>query len=230
MNRYLTVGLAVLGGAAVLEAALVPGIVIGGAAVLLPKLLPELGRRSRRALRALSGDESGAAGAKASPQTAPARLGLTRAVAKTITFRIIVTSLDFTSNVLVIGDVATAAGLSTFALVAGPLFYFAHETAWNYYHGPDENHVVVPGLGAGGDGFTLSRALAKTITFRTIATVMDFTTTYVVVGDVVTAAGLSAFGFVVGPFVYWGHERAWDYWTRPAEVRLAEAPLLAISG
>ena len=40
---------------------------------------------------------------------------------------------------------------------------------------------------------------------------MDFTTIYVVVGDLATAAGLSAFGFVVGPFVYIGHEKAWDY-------------------
>jgi hypothetical protein len=26
-----------------------------------------------------------------------------------------------------------------------------------------------------------------------------------------TAAGLAAFGFVVGPFVYYGHEKAWNY-------------------
>jgi uncharacterized membrane protein len=32
--------------------------------------------------------------------------------------------------------------------------------------------------------------LAKTITFRTVATVMDFTTTYVVIGDLATALGL----------------------------------------
>jgi hypothetical protein len=31
------------------------------------------------------------------------------------------------------------------------------------------------------------------------------------VGDVATAEGLSAFGFVLGPFVYLGHEKAWDY-------------------
>ena len=34
MNRYVTVGLGVLAGAALFEAALIPGIVIGGAAVL----------------------------------------------------------------------------------------------------------------------------------------------------------------------------------------------------
>jgi hypothetical protein len=45
---------------------------------------------------------------------------------------------------------------------------------------------------------------------------------YVVVGDVATAAGLSAFGLVVGPFVYLGHEMAWDYYD-PPEAQQAEA-------
>jgi uncharacterized membrane protein len=44
---------------------------------------------------------------------------------------------------------------------------------------------------------------------------MDFATIYVVVGDLATAAGLSAFAFVVGPFVYIGHEKAWEYFTSP---------------
>ncbi len=58
----------------------------------------------------------------------------------------------------------------------------------------------------------MSRALAKTITFRTIATVIDFTTLYVVTQDMATAVGLSAFAFVIGPFVYIGHEKLWDYY------------------
>jgi len=64
---------------------------------------------------------------------------------------------------------------------------------------------------------TISRALAKTITFRTIATAMDFTANYVVVGDLATAVGLSAFAFVVGPFVYLGHEKLWDYYGSPRD-------------
>jgi uncharacterized membrane protein len=71
---------------------------------------------------------------------------------------------------------------------------------------------------------TLSRALAKTITFRTLATIMDFTTIYVFVGNLATAAGLSAFGFVVGPFVYWGHEKAWDYYTSADKPPVALLP------
>ena len=46
---------------------------------------------------------------------------------------------------------------------------------------------------------------------------MDFTANYVVVRDLATAAGLSAFAFVVGPFVYLGHEKAWDYFSSRGE-------------
>ena len=44
MYRYVTIGAAVLAGAALLETALIPGVVIGGAAVLAPKYLPRLRR------------------------------------------------------------------------------------------------------------------------------------------------------------------------------------------
>jgi uncharacterized membrane protein len=46
---------------------------------------------------------------------------------------------------------------------------------------------------------------------------VDFTATYVVVGEFATAVTLSAFGFVLGPFVYLGHEMAWDYYGSPRE-------------
>ena len=52
---------------------------------------------------------------------------------------------------------------------------------------------------------TVSRALAKTVTFRVIASTMDFATNYVVVGS---ALILSASGFILGPFVYFDAPRA----------------------
>ena len=225
MNRYLTVGLVVVGGAAVIEAALVPGILIGGAALLAPRLLPALGGRLRPSVKALSGapKQTGVLVPRESGPslTIPGGLRIGQALAKTITFRIIVTSLDFTSNYIVLGDAATAAGLSGFAFVAGPVFYFAHETMWNWYAGqtPAIEIPLLPAApGEGRRGFRISRPIAKTITFRTVATVVDFTTIWVVVGEVATAAGLAAFGFVVGPFVYYGHEKAWDYFSGGARV------------
>jgi uncharacterized membrane protein len=221
MKTFLAAGLTVIAGAALLEAALIPGLVIGGAAVLAPRYLPGLRRRvkpspkAKARRQAESSDDAQAQPNAAGAQGYLTKLGIKQAVAKTITFRVLVTTLDFTSNYVVIGELSTAAGLSTFNLVVGPLFYLSHEAVWNYF-GPDEEvNVQVPLSPASGRRFTMSRALAKTITFRTIATVMDFTTLYVVVGDIATAVGLSAFAFVIGPFVYLGHEKLWDYYGSP---------------
>ena len=236
MSRTMTIGLTVLAGAALLEAALIPGLLIGGAVVLAPKYLG-LGRRlrptveaARRRAAALVQPADPPDGADRNAAALPT-LRIGQAVAKTITFRIIVTTLDFSSNLIVIGELNTAAGLTAFNFVAGPLFYLAHEATWNYLGPAEDAHVAVLARGAEDDakaarpassGFTLSRALAKTITFRSIATVIDFTATYVVVRDIATAAGLSAFGFVVGPFVYYGHEKAWDYYLSRATPAPAE--------
>jgi uncharacterized membrane protein len=223
MNRTLTVGLAVLAGAAVIEAALIPGVVIGAAAVLAPRYLRRLAPRPRPAASAAARRANAAATRDPDPSAtvdrpvAIGRFRIGQAVAKTVTFRIIVTTLDFTSNLVVIGELNTAAGLSAFNLVGGPIFYLAHEAAWNYLGPPEDSDVAVrlqpaPAQGATPPaGLRISRALAKTVTFRVIASIIDFTVNYVVVRDVATAAGLSAFGFVLGPFVYYAHEKAWDH-------------------
>jgi uncharacterized membrane protein len=237
MKTYVTVGLTVLAGAALFETALIPGILIGGVAVLAPRYLPKGALPGlRRRVETLAGKTAQRrtapeASDREQAQTGPAqntlpKFAIGQAVAKTITFRIIVTTLDFTTNYVVIGEVATAAGLSTFNLIAGPLFYLAHEAAWNYL-GPADDPVGLPALTAGAreaetapgglNGFTISRALAKTVTFRVIASTMDFATNYFVVRDVGSALILSASGFILGPFVYFGHEKAWEYFGRPKE-------------
>jgi uncharacterized membrane protein len=244
MKSYVTVGLTVLAGAALLEAALVPGILIGGAAVLAPQYLPEkylpkILRRRRQPSNpaAPRGTERGTKPVTSRAAALPAilpRFQLGQAIAKTVTFRIIVTALDFTTNYVVIGELATAAGLSSFNLVAGPLFYLGHEAAWNYF-GPSEVAIGLPPIAASEadqGGLKISRTLAKTITFRTIASAVDFTVNYIVVGELAVAFALSATGLILGPFVYFGHEKAWEYFTSgdapvldlAAETRLLPAP------
>ena len=213
MKQYVAVGLTVLVGAALIETALIPGILIGGAAVLAPRLtrlvrLP--GTKSTRRRYATGPRQAGHQLVK-TPSTLLPRFAFGQAVAKTVTYRIIVTPLDFSTNYIVIGELATAAGLSTFNLVAGPLFYLGHEAVWNYIEPREEVDLAALTSRDASDArrgsLTISRALAKTVTFRTIATVVDFTTNYVVVGDAAAAVLLSATGFVLGPFVYYGHEK-----------------------
>ena len=95
MMRYVTVGLSVLAGVALYEVALIPAVAIGGAAILAPTYL-----RRRRV-------EPMADGVARSPVEPPApvpqrqeiqsrlpllqRLAVGSALAKTITFRVIVT-------------------------------------------------------------------------------------------------------------------------------------------
>jgi uncharacterized membrane protein len=229
MKGYVTIGLAVLAGAALVEVALVPGLLIGGAALLGPRYIR---RRVQPAVKSMMRKVTEPASSSserlrnsAAPMSA-AKLGIKQAVLKTITFRIIVTTLDFSVNLIVLGELGTAAGLSTFNLVAGPLYYLGHEAAWNYFGPPEAQGSVtvrIP-VGADGDapdmdgrGLTISRALAKTITFRTLATIADFTANFVVAGDVVTAMVLTSSGFFLGPFVFWGHEKAWEYYGTPQE-------------
>ena len=246
MKPYVTVGLTVLAGAALFEAALIPGILIGGAAVLTPALFAKGALPRLRRVQTVSGktahqqaafDASRREQPKSSgPRNIVPKFAIGQAVAKTITFRIIVTTLDFTTNYVVIGEVATAAGLSTFNLIAGPLFYLAHEAVWNYF-GSSDDAVDLAALTAGAreiaaergslSRFTISRAFAKTITFRVIASTTDFATNYFVVRDVGSALILSASGFILGPFVYFGHEKAWDYFSTPKEgAHLPALPLL----
>lgn len=236
MKREITIGLAVVAGAAVLEMALVPGLILGGVAWLAPRLLS--GRRGeasrQQILPPVESHRKSARGVSAEPSRLLAKSQFGRAIAKTITFRVIVTTLDFTTNYIVIGEIATAAGLSTFNLIAGPLFYFTHEAVWNYL-GPVEGsgglRLQLPGSNVDDDratGLTISPALAKTITYRTIATVVDFTTNYLVVGSAAEAMILSATGFVLGPFVYYGHERAWEYLAGEPPMNLAPAKEMAL--
>src|SRR5262249_36010690 len=155
-------------GAALFEAVLVPGVVIGCAVVLAPRYF-KLGRklqptvdavRRRAAAVAQPAAESAAADADGGPTFPLPAFRIGQAVAKTITFRIIVTTLDFSTNLLVIGELNTAAGLSAFNLIAGPLLYLAHEAGWNYL-GPEESQnvtVLRSAEAAEGDagGFTIS--------------------------------------------------------------------------
>jgi uncharacterized membrane protein len=130
---------AVAAGAAIVEVALVPGLLIGAAAVLAPRLLPRdmLGRvfgdRPSRTVPSAVPLVPGVRSAEVPASGEPASFDAWRAALKTFTYRLIVTTIDFGANYIVIGEFATAAGMSGMSLVAGPIFYFAHEAAWHYY-------------------------------------------------------------------------------------------------
>ena len=192
--------------AAGIEIALIPGLAIGVGAALAPRL-QSFDRRVRRQ-RGEPAQRRRPGGAVRAAARIWTRLDLNRAALKTVSFRVIVAAVDFSANYLVLGDLTVAAGLSTVSLVAGPIFYFLHETLWSW-RGSVDTEGCSPGTVRIAN-FAVSRALGKTITYRVMATASEFTTNYVFVRDLATAALLSSFGFVLGPFVYYAHERAWE--------------------
>jgi uncharacterized membrane protein len=220
---------AVAAGTAIVEAALIPGLLIGGAAVLAPRLLPRdifsgLRDRLRRTEPSAVPSAPNAHSMEATASAEPASFDAWRAVVKTFTYRVIVTTVDFGANFFVLGEPVTAAGLSSLSLVAGPIAYFAHETAWHYY-GPTSArhsnplkatvHLPILDTAKGGDTgrppLEVSRAFAKTVTYEGVTAVSEFGVNYLFVRDLAAAAGLTAFSIVIAPFVYYVHEKAWDY-------------------
>jgi uncharacterized membrane protein len=226
---------AVAAGAAIVETALVPGLLIGGAAVLAPRLLPRgllrgledgLRRTARSLLTAPTAPSAHSEEAPASGE--PVSFDARRAVVKTVTYRAIVTTVDFSVNFFVIGELVTAAGLSGLSLVGGPIAYFAHEAAWHYW-GPASArqsnpleatvHVPIPGAAESEQdertrfaGIEVSRALAKTVTYEGVTAVSEFGANFIFVRDFAAAAGMTAFSMVVAPLIYYIHEKAWDYY------------------
>jgi uncharacterized membrane protein len=246
VGRVATLG-AVVAGAAIIEAALIPGLLIGGAAVLAPRLLPQdtlsgLRNRLRRAAPSLVSSAPTAHSAQAPASGEPASFDTWHAVVKTFTYRVMVTTVDFGANYFVIGELATAAGLSSLSLVAGPIAYFAHEAAWHYYGPASARHsnpleatvqLSIPGAAEGGDNgrtrfasVKVSRALAKTITYEGVTAVSEFGANYLFVRDFAGAAGLTAFSIVIAPFVYYVHEKAWDYYDDATKVAHRGKPVL----
>ena len=84
--------------------------------------------------------------APAPPEAAPD--GVPRAVWKTLTYRAIATTIDFSTNLMAMGSLVPAALLSTWNTLTGPWIYLAHELAWDYFGAPAEQRRELPGLGA----------------------------------------------------------------------------------
>src|SRR6516165_10633621 len=105
LGSVATLG-AVVAGAAIVEAALIPGLLIGGAAVLAPRLLPRdmldgFGDRLRRTAPSPVPSAPTAHSAEERASGEPA-FDTWRAIVKTFTYRVMVTTVDFGANYFVI--------------------------------------------------------------------------------------------------------------------------------
>ena len=225
MKRYVTVGLTVLAGVALFEVALVPAVVIGGAAVLAPKYLPKLRKRLRPLLNATVHRPAKPAAPLREdrldaevPAAVLPKFAIGQAIAKTITFRIIVTTLDFTTNYLVIGELGTAAGLSTPgrrpSVLSRPRSGL--ELSWPFRSRPRPPGTCAAAArrwgrvhdqpGVGEDGHLSDDRHGNGLHHELCGGRRRG-----------RGGGFVSFRLHPRPFVYFGHERAWDYFSAPRE-------------
>lgn len=57
---------------------------------------------------------------------------------------------------------------------------------------------------------TQKRSIAKTLTWRVIASATSFTVVYLVTGSITAAAIVEVFDFFLKMGLYYGHERLWS--------------------
>jgi uncharacterized membrane protein len=112
-------------------------------------------RRDEAGPAALADFHAGSAPAAADspPDEAPSERQssvLGRIGMKTLTFRIVGTTLDFSTNLLFVGDAALAATMSAVGTVVGPVVFFLHELAWSRAEAPTHRTLILPGIGSEG--------------------------------------------------------------------------------
>lgn len=205
------------------EATLVPGLLIGGVAWLGPRAVGRLHARgkSKSVRRTRLVKENRPVGVRCEDKMKWRTPQLTTSAIKTVTFRVISSGLDFGWNYFLLGEVAAAASLSGVSLIAGPTFYFVHEALWGgikYAGAVKSDAYKVFRISDDIGGLKVSRALAKTVTFRLFATASEFGVNYFVARDFWLAINLSAFSIIVGPFVYLAHEMAWERFDAGQEI------------
>lgn len=84
------------------------------------------------------------------PTTDGESVGLGTIGLKTLTFRIVGTTADFTTNLIFVGDAALAASMSVVGTIVGPIIFFLHELAWSYAQEPAIRALNLPGIGVEG--------------------------------------------------------------------------------
>ena len=162
------------------------------------------------------------------------RLQVPQTALKTVLFQTVATTVTLGVGYVFVQNAALAASLAGIWLVAGPVLYFGHEATWNCY--------TTPVGGIGGTGaptvtlrlgphrrVKLSRTVAKTATWRGLTSVTDFTSSWLVTGNPVVAAGYTAASAVIGTGVYFGYEQLWQAYAVSRPEGWGEAVAVAVA-
>jgi uncharacterized membrane protein len=127
-----------------------------------------------------------------------------RALAKTVTWRMLVTISHVINGFIVSGSIVTGLKIAGWSLVINSGLYWLHERIWNWVQWnkkPADGLFFIDGH---------PRTTTKMITWRVIVNFSNFFIPYFMTGSWGQAAAFFTISVIVNMILYYGHERVWN--------------------
>jgi uncharacterized membrane protein len=127
-----------------------------------------------------------------------------RTLAKTLSWRIILTVSHFINGFIVTGSLASAAAIAGLSAVINSVLYWAHERIWNWAQWnrkPKDGLMFLDGQ---------PRTISKIISWRAVITGSNFVVPWILTGSLGQAAAFMSIAIVVNIAIFYFHERVWN--------------------
>jgi len=127
-----------------------------------------------------------------------------RTIAKTISWRILLTISHFVNALIVTGSIAMGLKIAGWSLVINSTLYWIHERVWNWFQWnkkPADGRFFVDGH---------PRTTTKMITWRLVVNFSNFFIPFIITGSWGTAAAFFTIAVVINMALFYLHERGWN--------------------
>jgi uncharacterized membrane protein len=127
-----------------------------------------------------------------------------RTVAKTVSWRVLLTISHFINGLIVTGSIAMGLKIAGWSLLINSGLYWLHERAWNFFQWnkkPADNLFFQDGH---------PRTTTKMITWRLIVNFSNFFIPFFMTGSWGQAGAFFTIAVFVNMTLFYGHERIWN--------------------
>ena len=127
-----------------------------------------------------------------------------RTIAKSISWRIILTISHFINGFITTGSWVTSAAIVGITTLTNSVYYWLHERGWNYVNWKRE-------LSDNVDFFDKkTRTICKLITWRILISTTTFLTVWYVTGSQTQGLTYMSISILTNMFIFYFHERFWN--------------------
>ena len=143
-----------------------------------------------------------------------------RTLAKTISWRIVLTISHVINGLIVTGSLASAAAIAGLSAIINSGLYWAHERVWNWAQWnrkPKDGLMFLDGQ---------PRTISKILTWRAVVTGSNFLVPWILTGSLGQAAAFMSIAIVINMGIFYVHERVWNRisWGKSAKEAVDAVP------